>query len=79
MFCAFKYFVSLHRQKRLGYGVMVTQQILVLFFQVRILVAQHRKKEICTERISFFIICLCCFRLIEIRISVFTFKCSFYN
>lgn len=41
MFCAFKYFVSLHRQKRLGYGVMVTQQILVLFFQVRILVAQQ--------------------------------------
>lgn len=56
MFCAIKYFVSLHRQKRLGYGVMVTQQILVLFFQVRILVAQHRRKEICMERISFF----CC-------------------
>ncbi len=26
---------------KLGYGVMVTQQILVLFFQVRILVSQH--------------------------------------
>ena len=25
----------------MGYGVMVTQQILVLFFQVRILVVQH--------------------------------------
>ena len=28
---------------RLGYGVMVTQQILVLFFLVRIRVAQHKK------------------------------------
>ena len=27
----------------LGYGVMVTQQILVLFFLVRIRVAQHKK------------------------------------
>ncbi len=26
----------------MGYGVMVTQQILVLFFQVRILVAQRK-------------------------------------
>lgn len=26
---------------KLGYGVMVTQQILVLFFQVRILVSQR--------------------------------------
>lgn len=26
---------------KLGYGVMVTQQILVLFFQVRILVSQQ--------------------------------------
>ena len=26
----------------MGYGVMVTQQILVLFFQVRILVSQQR-------------------------------------
>ena len=39
--------VSLHRQNwsgapmdRLDYGVMVTQQILVLFFQVRVLVVQ---------------------------------------
>ena len=39
--------VSLHRQNRTGgsderldYGVMVTQQILVLFFQVRVLVVQ---------------------------------------
>ena len=33
---------------KLGYGVMVTQQILVLFFQVRILVAQ-RTRETYTE------------------------------
>ncbi len=39
-FWAYIFFISLHRQKLLGYGVMVTQQILVLFFQVRILVAQ---------------------------------------
>ena len=42
--------VSLHRQNwsgapmdRLDYGVMVTQQILVLFFQVRVLVVQLKK------------------------------------
>ncbi len=28
--------------RTMGYGVMVTQQILVLFFQVRVLVAQHK-------------------------------------
>ncbi len=36
----------------LDYGVMVTQQILVLFFQVRVLVVQQ-KKEVLT-RTSFF-------------------------
>ena len=42
--------VSLHRlnwsgapMDRLDYGVMVTQQILVLFFQVRVLVVQLKK------------------------------------
>lgn len=35
-----KYSLSLHT-KTLGYGVMVTLQILVLTFQVRILVAQR--------------------------------------
>ncbi len=42
--------VSLHRRNwsgapivRLDYGVMVTQQILVLFFQVRVLVVQLKK------------------------------------
>lgn len=29
----------------LGYGVMVTQQILVLFFLVRVRVAQQKKEE----------------------------------
>ena len=41
------YILLLHYRKRhdirLGYGVMVTLQILVLSFQVRILVAQQRK------------------------------------
>ena len=37
----------------LGYGVMVTQQILVLFFLVRVRVAQlHFYGEVLTERIS---------------------------
>ena len=43
--------VSLQRQNRSGalmtrldYGVMVTQQILVLFFQVRVLVVQQIKE-----------------------------------
>ena len=36
----------------MGYGVMVTQQILVLFFQVRILVAQH--EAFLMERGAFF-------------------------
>ena len=40
----FKIVVSLHTEL-LGYGVMVTLQILVLTFQVRILVAQLRLKE----------------------------------
>ena len=30
--------------ERLDYGVMVTQQILVLFFQVRVLVVQLRRR-----------------------------------
>ena len=34
----------LHSQK-LSYGVMVTQQILVLSFQVRVLVAQPEKRD----------------------------------
>lgn len=37
---------------KLGYGVMVTQQILVLFFQVRILVVQH--EAFLMEREAFF-------------------------
>ena len=37
---------------RLDYGVMVTQQILVLFFQVRILVVQH--EAFLMEREAFF-------------------------
>ena len=43
----------------MGYGVMVTQQILVLFFQVRILVVQHEAFLI--ERGAFFM-CGGCFR-----------------
>ena len=46
--CMFQKVVPLHRQNKkddnrsliLGYGVMVTQQILVLFFLVRVRVAQ---------------------------------------
>ena len=50
MFAYKKKVVPLQRQTKndsvhvtLGYGVMVTQQILVLFFLVRIQVAQHKK------------------------------------
>ena len=32
--------------ERLDYGVMVTQQILVLFFQVRVLVVQLKNAEV---------------------------------
>ena len=39
----------------LGYGVMVTQQILVLFFLVRVRVAQLLFKEVPTEGISLFL------------------------
>ena len=38
----------------LGYGVMVTQQILVLFFLVRVRVAQLLVKEVPTEGIYLF-------------------------
>ena len=31
--------------EKLDYGVMVTQQILVLFFQVRVLVVQRKKLQ----------------------------------
>ena len=34
-----------NRSLILGYGVMVTQQILVLFFLVRVRVAQQKKKK----------------------------------
>ena len=51
MFAYKKKVVPLQRQTEndsvhvtLGYGVMVTQQILVLFFLVRIQVAQHIHK-----------------------------------
>ena len=51
MFAYKKKVVPLQRQTKndsvyvtLGYGVMVTQQILVLFFLVRIQVAQHIHK-----------------------------------
>ena len=52
MFVCKKKVVPLQRQTKkddsvhviLGYGVMVTQQILVLFFLVRIQVAQHIHK-----------------------------------
>ena len=44
MFACKKNVVSLQRQtKTMGYGVMVTLQILVLSFLVRIQVAQHEK------------------------------------
>lgn len=33
----------------LGYGVMVTQQILVLFFLVRVRVAQQKRRKISVE------------------------------
>ena len=43
IFVSKKKVVSLHRQKTMGYGVMVTLQILVLSFLVRIQVAQPVK------------------------------------
>ena len=43
------------RKRKLGYGVMVTLQILVLSFQVRILVAQHEDD---LKKSSFFCIVL---------------------
>ena len=58
MFAYKKKVVPLQRQTKndsvhvtLGYGVMVTQQILVLFFLVRIQVAQQRR----SLRRSFFV------------------------
>ena len=59
MFVCSKNVVPLHRQIKndgrsliLGYGVMVTQQILVLFFLVRVRVAQHlTKAEVFMEKI----------------------------
>ena len=54
--------VPLQRQKQrvvfdrlLGYGVMVTQQILVLFFLVRIRVAQQRKGDMRLAYFPFFV------------------------
>ena len=41
--------------ERLDYGVMVTQQILVLFFQVRVLVVQLKSDRF----LSLFFVCLC--------------------
>ena len=41
--------------ERLDYGVMVTQQILVLFFQVRVLVVQLKSDSF----LSLFFVCLC--------------------
>ena len=38
----------------MGYGVMVTLQILVLMFQVRILVAQQSESEDCKSNFRFF-------------------------
>ena len=52
-------FAPLFNRKRicLDYGVMVAQQVLVLFVQVRILVVQRRKalKEISFGAFSFFV------------------------
>ena len=50
MFAIPKLFVSLHPQtKSLGYGVMVTLQILVLSFLVRIQVAQQTTSFLMTK------------------------------
>ncbi len=38
----------------MGYGVMVTQQILVLFFQVRVLVSQLLKRGFLMDEGSLF-------------------------
>ena len=48
------------REFLLGYGVMVTLQILVLPFLVRVRVPQH-KKETSTEEVSFLIFMLLLF------------------
>lgn len=39
----------------LGYGVMVTQQILVLFFLVRVRVSQQKKRDFILESLFLFI------------------------
>ena len=50
MFAIPKLFVSLHRKRKsLGYGVMVTLQILVLSFLVRIQVAQQTTSFLMTK------------------------------
>ena len=41
-------------KNRMGYGVMVTQQILVLFFQVRVLVSQLLKRGFLMDEGSLF-------------------------
>ena len=48
--------------ERLDYGVMVTQQILVLFFQVRVLVVQLKKQKFSS---AFF--CYVCFKSMGIK------------
>ena len=45
MFAIPKLFVSFCKRKSLGYGVMVTLQILVLSFLVRIQVAQQDQRQ----------------------------------
>ena len=47
-----------HKSNKLGYGVMVTQQILVLFFLVRIRVAQQINEEFDVSD-SFFVYSQC--------------------
>ena len=49
-------------QSQLGYGVMVTLQILVLPFLVRVRVAQHNEENLATLRGSLlFITPVCCY------------------
>lgn len=68
MFAVLKFFVSLQPQnrKQLGYGVMVTLQILVLSFLVRVQIAQQTFSNIKKAAIL-------------VEIAAFLLHCYFYN
>ena len=64
LFCGYQNLSYLCTRKRLGYGVMVTLQILVLPFLVRVRVAQQKKKSM---KIDFFF----CGNMLFVNFDVF--------